>query len=272
MLPTWRCGNFGKTRAGVSDEEFMSAKNDRGNWIKGGRDNCSVPPKPRPNPKRLVLLGAPGVGKGTQSELLCEGLGTCQLSTGDIFRAAKCLSESERSPALTEALGYMKRGELVPDGTVLNLLRERTRCLKCGGGFLLDGFPRTVTQAEALSELLEQEQIKLNAVVNYDLPIETIVNRLSGRRTCASCKAVFHVTTRPSKIADTCDHCGGKLVQREDDRPEAVRVRMEAYEKSTKPLIDFYDRRGVLVTIPADGKPQEIYQRTLVALGEPARA
>lgn len=246
----------------------MSEKNDRGNWIKGGRNNCSVPPKARPHPKRLVLLGAPGVGKGTQAELLCDGLGTCQLSTGDIFRAAKCLPEAERSPALTEALGYMKRGELVPDTTVLDLLRERTRCLNCGGGFLLDGFPRTVAQAEALSELLDQEQIKLDAVVNYDLPIETIVNRLSGRRTCGNCKAVFHVTTRPPKVAETCDHCGGKLLLREDDRPEAVRVRMEAYETSTKPLIDFYGRRGLLVTLSADGRPQEIYQRTLAALGE----
>jgi adenylate kinase len=246
----------------------MSAKNDRGNWIKGGHNQCSVPPRPNPNPKRLVLLGAPGVGKGTQAELLCEGLGTCQLSTGDIFRAAKSLPAAERSPALTEALGYMQRGELVPDATVLGLIRERTRCLKCGGGFLLDGFPRTVAQAEALSELLEQERLRLNAVVNYDLPIETIVSRLSGRRTCGGCKAVFHLTARPPKVPDTCDHCGGALLQREDDRPEAVRVRMAAYEQSTRPLIDYYGQRGLLVTISADGTPEDICRRTLVALGE----
>lgn len=244
----------------------MSEKNDRASWIKAGPCACSTPARPQTNPKRLVLLGAPGVGKGTQAELLCDGLGTCQLSTGDIFRAAKCLSEAERSPALTEALGYMQRGELVPDATVLNLLRERTKCLTCGGGFLLDGFPRTVAQAEALDELLQQERIHLDAVLNYDLPIETIVNRLSGRRTCSGCKAVFHVSARPPQVADVCDHCGGSLVQREDDRPEAVRVRMDAYERSTKPLIDFYRNRGLLITIQAEGKPEEIYQRSLAAL------
>ena len=167
---------------------------------------------------------------------------------------------------MTDALGYMKRGELVPDATVLNLLRERTKCLNCGGGFLLDGFPRTVAQAEALDELLKREQIEIDAVLNYDLPIETIVNRISGRRTCSGCKSVFHVSARPPKVESVCDNCSGALVQREDDRPEAVRVRMDAYEKSTKPLIDFYRERGLLITIQADGKPEEIYRRSLVAL------
>src|SRR6266568_1133034 len=130
---------------------------------------------------------------------------------------------------MQEALGYMQRGDLVPDETVLNLIRERGRCLRCGGGFLLDGFPRTVAQAEALTDLLWQQKLPLSSVLNYELPIETIVGRLSGRRTCSSCKAVFHVTTRPSRVDSVCDHCTGKLIQREDDRPEAVRVRMEVY-------------------------------------------
>jgi adenylate kinase len=160
----------------------------------------------------------------------------------------------------------MQRGELVPDETVLDLIRERTGCLQCGGGFLLDGFPRTVPQAEALDELLAHENIHLDAVLNYSLPIETIVNRLSGRRTCATCKAVFHVSTRPPRVADVCDHCGGALVQREDDRPEAVRVRMAAYDNSTKLLIDYYAYRGVLRTISADGTPEAIYERTLALL------
>lgn len=244
----------------------MSTKNDRASWIKGGTVCCAVPPKSSEKPHRLVLLGAPGVGKGTQAELLCEGLGTCQLSTGDIFRAAKTLADGERSPALDAALDYMRRGDLVPDETVLDLVRERTKCLRCPGGFLLDGFPRTVAQAEALDALLKQENIKLDAVLNYDLPIEQIVSRLSGRRTCAGCKAVFHVTTRPPRVADVCDHCAGKLFQREDDRPEAVRLRMEVYEKSTKPLADYYRERGLLTTISADGKPEAIYKRTLEAL------
>lgn len=244
----------------------MNEKNDRAIWIKGGKAECSIPPKPRAHPARLVLLGAPGVGKGTQAELLCAGMGVCQLSTGDIFRASKCLPEDERSPAMSDALGYMKRGDLVPDTTVLNLIRERTRCLNCRGGFLLDGFPRTVPQAQALDGLLEENNVRIEAVLNYALPIATIVDRLSGRRTCASCKAVFHVSARPPRVADVCDHCGGKLLQREDDRPEAVEVRMLAYENSTKPLIDYYAGHGLLRTISAEGSPEQIYERTLAIL------
>jgi adenylate kinase len=244
----------------------MSEKRDRASWIKGGEAQCNIPAERQAKPLRFVLLGAPGVGKGTQAELLCERLGTCHLSTGDVFRAARCLTPEERSPALDAALEYMQRGDLVPDTTVLDLVQERTRCLRCGGGFLLDGFPRTVAQAEALSELLERENIKLTAVLNYDLALDKVVARLSGRRTCPGCKAVFHVTARPPKVAGVCDHCGGSLYQREDDRPEAVRNRMEVYQKSTKPLIDFYQKRGVLVTIEAEGTPEEIYERTLTAL------
>lgn len=244
----------------------MNEKNDRASWIKGGGACCALPSLAKDRPQRLVLLGAPGVGKGTQAELLCERLGTCHLSTGDIFRAAKCLAEGDRSPALDAALDYMRRGDLVPDSTVLDLVRERVRCLRCAGGFLLDGFPRTVAQAEALDALLDQEKIRLDAVLNFDLPIEQIVSRLSGRRTCGGCKAVFHVTTRPPRVADVCDHCGGKLLQREDDRPEAVRLRMEVYEKSTKPLADYYRQRDLLVTISAAGTPEAICERALAAL------
>jgi adenylate kinase len=244
----------------------MSAKNDRATWIKAGKAQCSVPAKPRNHPPRLILLGAPGVGKGTQAELLCEGLGVCQLSTGDVFRAAKCLCDSERSPAMSDALEYMKRGDLVPDETVLDIVRERKRCLRCSSGFLLDGFPRTVRQAEALDALLEAEKIHLDAVLNYSLPLATIVSRISGRRTCSGCKSVFHVSARPPRVADVCDHCGGGLVAREDDQPEAVRVRMAAYESSTKPLIEYYAGRGLLRTISAEGAPDRIYERTLACL------
>lgn len=245
----------------------MSAQQIRIAWIQGGTAECPVLPAVPPRLFRLVLLGAPGVGKGTQAELLCGRLGTCHLSTGDIFRAAKTLDECQRSPALTSALRFMQRGDLVPDQTVLDLVRERVRCLRCRGGFLLDGFPRTVAQAEAFAKILEQEHLQLDGVLNYDLPLEQVVARLSGRRTCPKCKAVFHVTARPPCVAGTCDHCGTTLQQREDDRAEAVRVRMEVYEKSTKPLTDFYRDRRLLVSIEANGTPEEIYQRTLNALG-----
>jgi adenylate kinase len=236
-------------------------------WLKAGTAKCDVPPQSNGNPRRLVLLGAPGVGKGTQAELLCANLGTCHLSTGDIFRAAKCLNEQERTPALTAALEYMRKGELVPDQTVLDLVAERMGCLRCEGGFLLDGFPRTVAQAEALEKLLAGEKLQLDAVLSYDLPLEKVVARLSGRRTCSGCKAVFHVEARPPKVQGVCDHCGGKLYQREDDRPESIRVRMEAYEKQTAPLTEFYQRRHLLVSVLAEGTPEEIFQRTLQSLG-----
>ena len=244
----------------------MTAKLDRESWLKGGEAQCATLPAPPPHIYRLILLGAPGVGKGTQAELLGERLGACHLSTGDVFRAAKSLPKDQLSPAMCTALAVMARGELVQDETVLDMVRERSRCLRCRGGFLLDGFPRTVVQAEALDNLLKWERRALTAVVNYDLPIEVIVARLSGRRTCPGCKAVYHETGRPPKTAGVCDTCGGKLIQREDDREESVRVRMTAYQKSTKPLIDFYERRGLLVSVPATGAPDEICERTLAVL------
>jgi len=243
----------------------MEPKRERKAWIRGGTAQCEPPAKRNDVPRRLVLLGAPGVGKGTQAELLCASLGACHLSTGDIFRAAKALEASERTPALTAALDYMRRGDLVPDKTVLALVAERVGCLRCEGGFLLDGFPRTVAQAEALEKLLAGEKLKLDAVLSYELPLEKVVARLSGRRTCPNCKAVFHVEARPPKVAGVCDHCGGQLYQREDDRPESIRVRMEAYERSTAPLADYYRKRKLLVSISAEGTPEDIFKRTLGA-------
>lgn len=217
-------------------------------------------------PRRLVLLGAPGAGKGTQADLLHRRTGACHLSTGDVFRAAKSLSNCEQSPAMKQALEFMRRGELVPDATVWEMVRERSGCLHCRGGFILDGFPRTQGQAELLKQLLDSEGVILTAVVNYDLPSSEIVARLAGRRTCENCKAVYHVTEQPPKVADRCDRCQGKLFQREDDRPESIRVRLEAYDRSTAPLIKFYRELGLLVHITATGSPEEICARTLSAL------
>jgi adenylate kinase len=250
----------------------MKTKNDRAAWLKGGDVRCAIPPRKPKQPWRLVLLGAPGVGKGTQAELLCDRLGTCHLSTGDVFRAAKCLAEGERSPALEAGLHYMMRGELVPDEIVLGMVRERERCLRCSGGFLLDGFPRTVAQAEALEALLKQKKLSLSSVLNYELPLDKVVARLAGRRTCSFCNAIFHVTAQPPRVEGVCDNCGAKLYQREDDRPESIRVRMQAYEQSTRPLIDFYQQRSLLVSIAAEGSPDEICQRSVAALNGARKA
>jgi adenylate kinase len=247
----------------------VPVKNDRLAWLQGpspdGSAKCSAAPAERAQPWRLILLGAPGVGKGTQAEFLTECLGACHLSTGDVFRAASKESCSQ-SPAMKAALDYMRRGELVPDSTVWEMVRERSHCIVHCSGFILDGFPRTLGQAQSLKELMEKENIQLSAVVNYELPLEEIIQRLSGRRTCEKCKAVFHVKERPPKKEAVCDHCGGHLFQREDDRPESITVRLEAYERSTAPLIQFYKDLGLLLPIVAKGSPDEILKRTLEKL------
>src|ERR1700693_1921471 len=162
-------------------------KNDRAEWLQGPsadttKDSsmkCSAVPAERKNPWRLILLGAPGVGKGTQAELLTERLGACHLSTGDVFRAASKRPDCDQSPAMKAATQYMRRGELVPDSTVWELVRERSYCILNCGGFILDGFPRTLGQAQSLKELMEKESLSLSAVVNYELPVDEIVGRLS---------------------------------------------------------------------------------------------
>jgi len=270
--PPFPCDIGHCTRRAPAYTPSMNApiKNDRIEWLQGpsadGAAKCSSVPAGRKNPWRLVLLGAPGVGKGTQAELLTERLGACHLSTGDVFRAASKRKDCDQSPAMVAALDYMRRGELVPDSTVWEMVRERSHCILGCGGFILDGFPRTLGQAESLKELMETESIALSAVVNYELPLDEIVERLSGRRTCEQCKAVFHVTERPSKGGAICDRCGGRLYQREDDRPESITVRLEAYERSTAPLIQFYRNLGVLTPVVAKGTPDEILGRTMKGL------
>jgi len=241
-------------------------KSDRAAWLQGPAAHCEPLPAPSPHPWRLVLLGAPGVGKGTQADLLNKRLRACHLSTGDIFRAAKGRAECDLSRAMRAALEYMRRGDLVPDSTVWDMVRERSACLHCGGGFILDGFPRTLNQAQSLKALMINEGLALTAVVKYELPVVEIISRLSSRQTCAQCKSVFHATERPPKVAGVCDRCGGKLFQRADDRPESIKIRMVAYEQSTAPLVEFYQNLGLLLPIAARGTPEEICQRTLATL------
>jgi adenylate kinase len=237
----------------------------RAQWLQGPSAGCG-PVESVQNPYCLVLLGAPGVGKGTQADLLNRRLGACHLSTGDVFRAAAGKSECELSPAMKAATEYMRRGDLVPDSTVWEMVRERSSCLHCAGGFILDGFPRTLGQAESLQQLMQEEGLLLTAVVSYELPTSEIVARLSGRRTCEKCKTVFHLTERPPKAAGVCDRCGSSLFQRQDDRPESIAVRLEAYQHSTAPLVEFYRNLDLLLTVPASGSPEDICARTFAGL------
>jgi adenylate kinase len=237
---------------------------NREGWFRGIENGCDPVPPPRDRIYRLVLLGPPGVGKGTQAEFLCDRLRTCHLSTGDLFRAATC--ELEPSPAMAAALEAMRRGELVSDELVMSMVRERSGCLRCHGGFLLDGIPRTVNQAESLQALLDDLDVALDAVLSYELPVEEIVDRIGGRRTCSKCKAVYHVTARPPAQEGRCDPCGGDLIQRDDDRPAAVRVRMQAYNEATRPVNDYYARQEKLISISAHGRPEEILQQTMQSL------
>jgi adenylate kinase len=240
------------------------SKNNRSEWLIGPSAKCEKPDEIR-SPWRLVLLGAPGVGKGTQADLLHQNLKACHLSTGDVFRAVG-QNACALSPAMKTAMEFMRRGELVPDATVWEMVRERSSCLHCRGGFILDGFPRTLAQAEALKQLMDNEGLPLTAVVNYELPTSEVVSRLSGRRTCEQCRTVFHVIDRPPKNEGCCDRCGGKLMQREDDRPESIEVRLQAYDRSTAPLISFYQKLGLLMPLNAKGTPNEILEKTLEGL------
>jgi adenylate kinase len=192
------------------------SKNTRAAWLEGPSAACSAPAE-RESYWRMILLGEPGVGKGTQALLLSQRLGACHLSTGDLFRAAGSHSDCQQTPAMRTAIEYMRRGDLVPGSTVWEMVRERSQCLRCRGGFILDGFPRTLVQAEALKRHMAEEGLALNAVLNYELPLSEIVSRLSGRRTCRQCKAVFHITAQPPKSEGLCDHCGGALYQRKAD-------------------------------------------------------
>jgi adenylate kinase len=239
---------------------------NRSNWLNGPAQPCDALPRAVDRPVRLVLLGGPGVGKGTQAELLASQYGCCHLSTGDVFRHARSSDPLVRSPAMNEAFARISRGGLVPDETVLEIVQERVDCLHCPGGFLLDGFPRTVPQAEALDALLTSERIPLDGVVAFELPLAQLVARISGRRTCISCRAIYHVEARPPQTEGTCDRCGDALMQRDDDRADAVAVRLQAYTASTAPVLAYYRGKGLLVEVSADGAPADVHDRTTAAL------
>jgi adenylate kinase len=243
----------------------MNAPRDRTAWLQGGAAVCRTPPLRPAQPRHIILLGPPGIGKGTQAGLLGAALGACYLSTGEILRTAQSAPPCASHPAMRTALNYVRRGETVPENVLLGLINERCRCLTCAGGFILDGFPRTLLQAEILDLLLQENALSLDAVVLYDLPIASIVPRLLGRRTCPACQRIYHVKFQPPRIAGSCDDCGAKLVQGRDDRINSIRLIQGTYAMCPQPLIKFYQNRGLLVTVPAHGTPEEIFQRTLDA-------
>jgi adenylate kinase len=198
---------------------------------------------------RLILLGAPGAGKGTVAKLLTALDGSVQISTGDILRGAvKAGTELGK-----QAQDYMSRGDLVPDDLIMGIMEQRLQEADCAKGFLLDGFPRTIPQAEALKGLLSRLNIKLDMAVNLDVPREVILDRLTTRRTCSNsdCQEIYNVKSKPPKVEGVCDKCGSPVIQRDDETEEAISKRLDTYNEKTAPLVDFYRKEGLLVDVNA---------------------
>jgi adenylate kinase len=211
---------------------------------------------------RLVLVGMPGAGKGTQATKLTETYAIPQISTGDILRAAV----RNGTPLGRQAKGFMDKGDLVPDKLVAALVAERLTRDDCRKGFVLDGFPRTLAQAEALESIMEQAGESLDRGIYLEVAEEEMVSRLSGRRSCPGCGKTYHLIFDPPQVAGRCDSCGTDLVQREDDREDTVRARLRTYLEETSPLIDYYQRKGILITLPGVGEIDQVYQSLVASL------
>lgn len=213
---------------------------------------------------RIILLGPPGAGKGTQGERLVKQYNLPHISTGDIFRAAI----KEGTQMGLKAKEYMDKGELVPDEIVVGVVKERLMQPDLAGGYLLDGFPRTVAQAEALDSALVEMGTPATGVINVDVNQEELVDRLTGRRVCKSCGSTFHVKFNPPKVRSVCDRCGGDLYQRSDDTVETVKQRLEVYRTQTAPLIEFYTKQGILYTVDGSRDIDEVFKGIISILDE----
>jgi adenylate kinase len=206
---------------------------------------------------RVVFLGAPGVGKGTQADRIAARYKVVKISTGDLLREAV----RNQTTLGLKAKGFMDQGKLVPDSVVIGLVEDKLGQAGCANGFVLDGFPRTVPQAEELGKVLKSKHVKLDRVVNFQVSRDDVIKRLSGRRSCPKCQATFHVDFAPPKIGSVCDRCGETLVQRSDDRREAIETRLKVYEEQTSPLIRYYGDQKLLSELDGAGSVETVFEK-----------
>jgi adenylate kinase len=211
---------------------------------------------------KIVMLGAPGAGKGTQARLISEKYSIPQISTGDIFRA----NIRDNTELGQRAKSYMDKGLLVPDQVTCDLVVDRISKDDCKNGYILDGFPRTIPQAEALTEALNQQGAKIDYAIDVEVPDDDIVRRMSGRRACLKCGGTFHVKYNPPKTEGICDLCGGELTIRDDDKPETVQNRLSVYHQQTQPLIEYYDKKNILKTVDGTKDMQEVFNNIVSIL------
>ena len=213
---------------------------------------------------KIIMLGAPGAGKGTQAKMIADKYGVPHVSTGDIFRA----NIKNGTELGMEAKKYMDQGLLVPDELTVKILLDRVSQPDCKNGYVLDGFPRTIPQAEVLDKALAELGESIDYAIDVDVPDENIVKRMSGRRACVSCGATYHVVHVPPKKEGICDRCGSELILRDDDKPETVKNRLDVYHKQTQPLIVFYTKKGVLKTVDGTVDMQDVFKAIVAILGE----
>lgn len=212
---------------------------------------------------KIIMLGAPGAGKGTQAKRIAEKYSIPHISTGDIFRA----NIKNGTELGNKAKTYMDKGELVPDSLVVDLVIDRFKEADCANGYVLDGFPRTIPQAEALDEALKAIGEKVDYAINVEVPDENIINRMSGRRACVGCGATYHIKFNPTKVENVCDACGQNLILRDDDKPETVKNRLEVYHNQTQPLIDYYSKQGIMKEVDGTVAMDDVFAAITAILG-----
>lgn len=212
---------------------------------------------------KIIMLGAPGAGKGTQAKKIADKYQIPHISTGDIFRA----NIKEGTELGKKAKTFMDAGKLVPDELTIDLLMDRISRPDCANGYVLDGFPRTIPQAESLEAALEKRGEKIDYAINVEVPDENIIHRMSGRRACLNCGATYHVVYIPTRVEGICDRCGSELVLRDDDKPETVKKRLDVYHEQTQPLIEFYSQRGVLVNVDGTRDMEVVFADIVEILG-----